>query len=90
MPKKKYSGIADDRSAGKPAVNETKAQPYGRQKERRRGIRAASNIDIVKRRLKKPVKRSKRDIEWALGIVGIGAGPADLSERAREYLYGHR
>jgi hypothetical protein len=71
-------------------VNETKAQPYGRQKERRQGIRAASNIATVKRRLKKPVKRSKRDIEWALGIVGIGAGPVDLSERAREYLYGNK
>jgi hypothetical protein len=86
MPRKKYSGIADDRSPGRPAVNETKAQPYGRQ----RGIHAASNIAIVKRRLKKPVKRSKRDIEWALGIVGIGAGPVDLSERAREYLYGNK
>lgn len=71
-------------------MNETKAQPYGRQKERQRGIRVASNIAIVKRRLKKPVKRSKRDIAWALDIVGIGAGPVDLSERAREYLYGNK
>lgn len=82
MPRKKHSRIADDRSAGKPAVSETKAQPYGRQ----RGIRVAANIAIVKRRLKKLVKRSKREIEWALGMVGIGAGPVDLSERAREHL----
>jgi hypothetical protein len=39
---------------------------------------------------KKPVKRSKPDIAWALEIVGIGDGPADLSERAREYLYNHK
>lgn len=86
MPRKQYSRIADNRSAGRPGVNETKAQPYGRP----RCIRAASNIGIVKRRLKKPVKRSKRDIAWALEIVGIGAGPVDLSERAREYLYGNK
>jgi hypothetical protein len=40
----------------------------------------------AKKRLSRPVKRSEKDIEWALGIVGIGEGPADLSENMRVYL----
>ena len=51
---------------------------------------SAASLSIVKRRLKQPVKRTKRDIVWALGIVGIGEGPADLSQRARDYLYGSK
>jgi hypothetical protein len=71
-------------------VNGAKAKPYGRKKERGQGIRAAASIAAVKRRLKKPVKRTKRDIEWALDIAGIGEGPSDLSQRARDYLYGDK
>lgn len=87
---KRYSRTADDSRAVRPAVNEAKAEPYGRKKERGRGIRAAASIAIVKRRLKIPVKRTRRDIAWALDIVGIGEGPADLSQRVREYLYGDK
>jgi hypothetical protein len=87
---KRYSKIADERSSVGPAVNEAKPQPYGREKQRGQEISAAASIAIVKRRLKKPVKRTRRDIAWALDIVGIGEGPADLSQRAREYLYGDK
>jgi hypothetical protein len=87
---KRYSKMADDSSAAEPAVNEAKAQPYGHEKERSQGIRRAASIATVKRRLKKPVKRTKRDIAWALEIAGIGEGPTDLSGQAREYLYGDK
>ncbi|MBI4526881.1 MAG: hypothetical protein HY695_24055 [Deltaproteobacteria bacterium] len=89
---KRYSKTADDASTSvvRPAVNEAKAQPYGRRKERGQGIPAAASIATVKRRLKKPVKRTRRDIAWALDIVGIGEGPADLSQRVREYLHGDK
>lgn len=69
---KRYSRIADDKSAARPAVNEANAQPYSHKKERGQGIRAAASIATVKRRLRKPVKRTRRDIAWALDIVGIG------------------
>jgi len=40
----------------------------------------------AKKRLNKSVKRSAKEIRWALGIVGIGEGPKDLSENMRAYL----
>jgi hypothetical protein len=82
--------MARRRYPANPTVNETKPYPYGREKGRGQGMRAAASLSIVKRRLKQPVKRTKRDIVWALGIVGIGEGPADLSQRARDYLYGSK
>jgi hypothetical protein len=88
MPGKKYPSTTD-RPAAKELIKEAKAQPYGRKTERRQDSRAAS-VASVKRRLKKPIKRSDRDIEWALEIAGIGDGPADLSQRAHEYLYGYK
>jgi hypothetical protein len=89
MPSKRYPSTTKEASVKESTVKETKAQPYGRQQEREQGAGAAS-VASVKRRLKKTVKRSKRDIAWALDIVGIGEGPADLSQRAREYLYGNK
>jgi hypothetical protein len=89
MPSKKYPSTTDRPTAREPVVKEAKAQAYGRKREHGQDTRAAS-MASVKRRLKKPVKRSKPDIAWALDIVGIGAGPVDLSERAREYLYGNK
>jgi hypothetical protein len=56
-------------------------------KTKRTPTKIALKIASVKRRLKKPIKRSKQEIAWALEIAGIGEGPADLSENAREYLY---
>ena len=87
---KRYSRVTDHKRVAQPSVNEAKAKPYGHKKNRGQGIRAAASVAIVKRRLKKPVKRTRRDIAWALDIVGIGEGPKDLSSRAREYLYGDK
>ena len=70
-----------------PMVREAKARTYGHQKTQKSSTWAGLNIASVKRRLKKPVKRSSRDIAWALKIAGIGEGPPDLSENTREYLY---
>jgi len=63
-------------------AKEAKARVYARERYKRN-----TAIVGVKRRLKKPIKRSKREIAWALEIAGIGDGPADLSASAREYLY---
>ena len=82
MPRKKYPL----RSAKAPWVREAKGQPYGREKDHRAGSQVALSIAAVKRRLTKPVKRSKREIAWALEIAGIGEGPEDLSVKTREYL----
>jgi len=90
MPSKKYPPGSDEPIAKAPLVRETKAQPYGREKNQRYGSQVALSIAAVKRRLKKPVRRSKRDVAWALEIVGIGEGPEDLSEKTRTYLYSHK
>jgi hypothetical protein len=79
MPTRKYR----ERGDKQPVVKEAKAQPYAR--ENAAGI--ALSIASVKRKLKKPFRRSTKDIAWALEIAGIGEGPEDLSARAREYLY---
>ena len=82
---KRYS-----RRTERPTVGEAKTQPYGRGKNRRQGSQLALSVAAVKRRLKKPVKRSKREIAWALEIAGIGEGPTNLSEKTRKYLSGDR
>jgi hypothetical protein len=41
--------MADDRGAGKPTVNEAKAQPYGREKERKQDIHATSQDGTIRR-----------------------------------------
>jgi hypothetical protein len=90
MPSKKYSQGSDKSIAKAPFVREAKAQPYGREKKQKHGSQLALTVAAVKRRLKRPVKRSKREIAWALEIAGIGEGPADLSEKMRDYLYSDR
>jgi len=67
-------------------VKESSSGRYARQVSRKSSPRIGISLAEAKRRLKTPVKRSKRDIEWALGIVGIGEGPEDLSENMRAYL----
>ena len=59
---------------------------YGRQPSQR--VRPSLGVSLAqaKKRLRKPVKRSAKEIRWALGIVGIGEGPKDLSENLRAYL----
>ena len=90
MPGKKYRPSGQESSARASLVREAKAQAYGRGRNRRRGSRLAVSLAAVKRRLKKPVKRSKSEIAWALEIRGIGEGPRDLSEKMREYLAGDK
>ena len=84
MPSKKYTAVSDEHPAKRSMVSEATARAY---REKKTISSVASNIASVKRRLKKPVKRSKREIAWALEIAGIGEGPADLSEKTREYLH---
>ena len=79
MPNRKYPVGHDKKSV----VKEAKAQPYARDN----AVRVALSIASVKRKLKKPFRRSSKDIAWALEVAGIGEGPEDLSERARDYLY---
>ena len=85
MPSKKYTAVSDEHPAKRSMVSEATARTYAREKKPLSSV--ASNIASVKRRLKKPVKRSKREIAWALEIAGIGEGPADLSEKTRAYLH---
>ncbi len=85
MSKKRYP---HDREPAheQPSVKEAKARAYRQGKNQQVGLSLAA----VKKRLKKPVKRSKGEIDWALEIAGIGEGPADLSRNMREYLYSNR
>ena len=90
MPSKKYPQASDKSITKAPFVREAKAHPYGRGQSRNRGSQRALSLAAVKRRLKKPVKRSKGEIAWALKIAGIGEGPRDLSKKMREYLSGDK
>jgi len=45
------------------------------------------SVSRLKRKLKRPVKRSKKEIAWALEIAGIGEGPENLSKNMRDYLF---
>jgi hypothetical protein len=87
MPSKRYLDSGEESTGKEPMVKEAKGQAYAREKDRRNTTQVALSIAGVKRRLKKPVKRSNRDIAWALEIAGIGYGPEDLSRNMREYLY---
>jgi len=87
MSSKRYPRAAQDSTDNEPVVREAKAQPYARERKRRNATQVTLSIASVRRRLKKPVKRSNRDIAWALEIAGIGDGPKDLSEHTRKYLY---
>jgi hypothetical protein len=83
MPRKPYR---NDLASPPPTVKETEPRPYGRHQKSARAGRATVSVAALKRRIKTPAKRSKRDIAWALEIAGIGDGPADLSSRVRDYL----
>lgn len=87
MSSKRYPSAGQDSTDKGPVVREAKAQAYAREKDRRNITQVTLSIASVKRKLKKPVKRSDQDIAWALEIAGIGEGPRDLSKNAREYLY---
>ena len=87
MAKKRYPRVSDDPATKHPVISEATARTYSRERDRKSAAQIALSIAAVKKRLRKPIKRDKTDIAWALEIAGIGEGPADLSENAREYLY---
>ncbi len=87
MSRERYPRVNDESAAKEPMVKEAKARVYAREKDKRNTAKVTLTIASVKRRLKEPIKRSKREIAWALEIAGIGDGPADLSASALEYLY---
>lgn len=87
MKGKKYSPPKQHSGKKEPMVKEARSGGwYARQKSRKSSLRIGISLAEAKRRLKTPARRSKKDIEWALGIVGIGEGPEDLSENMRAYL----
>ncbi len=69
-----------------PMVKEESARRYARQKSRRSLPRIGISVSELRKKLAKPVRRTEKDIAWALGIAGIGEGPEDLSENMRAYL----
>lgn len=85
MKGKKYSSFKSYLGKKEPMVKEGGSGRYARQIPRKSSLRIGISLAEAKRRLKRPVKRSEKDIEWALGIVGIGEGPEDLSENMRAY-----
>ena len=87
MPSRKYTRVTEGASSTKQAmVSEATVRSYARERDRKRTPQVALSIATVKRRLKKPVKRTKREIAGALEIAGIGEGRADLSENAPRWL----
>jgi hypothetical protein len=68
-----------------PRIKEEDAR-YGRQLSQKARLSLGISLAQAKKRLSKPVKRSAKEIRWAMGIAGIGKGPKDLSENMRAYL----
>lgn len=85
MKTKKYLSRKELSEGNEPRVKE-KGGPYARQMSYKATLNIGISLTQAKKRLSKPVKRSAKDIRWALGIVGIGEGPKDLSENMRAYL----
>lgn len=72
-----------------PRVEEVSGR-YGRVMSRKAALSPGVSLAQAKKRLGKPVKRDAKEIRWAMGIAGIGAGPTDLSENMRSYLRGDK
>ena len=85
MKAKKYLTPGKLSEKTEPRVKEEDVR-YGRQLPQKAGLSLGVSLAQAKKRLSKPVKRSAKEIRWALGIVGIGEGPKDLSENLRAYL----
>lgn len=86
MKKSRYSSREKTPGKNEPMVKEGGSGRYARQRSPKPSLRIGISLAEAKKRLSKPVKRSEKDIEWALGIAGIGEGPEDLSENMRAYL----
>lgn len=76
----------DDSALTQSKIHEAKAEAYGRDKSPSEFLRNSLSVTALKRKRNRPVKRNKNQIAWALGIVGIGEGPKDLSKNMRDYL----
>ena len=85
MPSRRYPKSIDH-YATQPVIREAKAESYGREKGLEDFLHNTLSVTRLKRKLKRPVKRSKNEIAWALELAGIGKGPADLSTNMRKYL----
>jgi len=85
MKGKKYLSRKGLSERNEPKVKEEGGR-YARQISYKASLSMGINLTQAKKRLSRPVKRSAKEIEWALGIVGIGEGPEDLSENMRAYL----
>jgi len=86
MKGKKYSSREKAAGRREPTVKEQGSSRYARQKSRKSSLRIGISLTEASRKLGRPVTRSAKDIEWALGIAGIGEGPEDLSQNMRAYL----
>lgn len=84
MKSKKYPAESELQEKTKLRVKE-ESVPYGRFTSNKADSGLGISLFQAKRRLSKRAKRSAKEIRWALGIVGIGAGPKDLSENFRAY-----
>ncbi len=86
MKSKKYSSLEKPSGKKEPMVKEGGSGRYARQRSPKSSLRIGISLAEARKKLNRPVKRSEKDIEWALGIAGIGEGPEDLSENMRAYL----
>jgi hypothetical protein len=85
MKAKKYLTQGKLSEKTEPRVKEEGVR-YGRELSHKARLGPGMSLAQAKKRLSKPVKRSAKEIRWALGIAGIGEGPKDLSENMRAYL----
>ena len=86
MKGKKYSSREKASGRQEPTVKERGSGQYARQKSRKSSPGIGISLTEASRKIRRPVTRSEKDIEWALGIAGIGEGPEDLSQNMRVYL----
>lgn len=86
MKAKKYSYSGKEVSKRNEHLIKENAGRYARQMSYKAPLSVGINLAQAKKRLSKPAKRTAKQIRWALGIVGIGKGPKDLSENMRVYL----
>jgi hypothetical protein len=85
MKAKKYSSGKGASNRNEHLIKEDSGR-YARQMSHKAAPSVGINLAQAKKRLSKPAKRTAKEIRWALGIVGIGKGPKDLSENMRVYL----
>jgi hypothetical protein len=85
MKAKKYVSGKGASKTNKHLVKEDDGR-YARQMSHKAPLSVGFNLAQAKKRLSKPAKRTAKEIRWAMGIVGIGEGPKDLSENMRAYL----